>query len=276
MLISAERIAYRSEGSILAASPKDASPELCRRSLIETLPASTSREGALSQYIRDERRERSRWLRIGSGVREPISPIAVVTLDGKAYYRITSLLREIGLSYRSLPPGNKLPKEIGIAITTKREASLVRGASIITLEEVSESSALRQRIVQTLYPMKGGVLTIGVDPGSRIGVAGFYGPQEIYSGVHTSSDDAIQMIRRLLEFNPQSEKIVRIGNGSLRVALEIARGLFDSSAGDVRIEMVDESGTSSSPKMRPNRRGARDVRSAGMIAFREGSRFFKR
>ena len=196
-----------------------------------------------------------------------------MTVDGKAYYRITSMLKQIGLSFLSLVPGTILPRSIILAISTKSEASLITDLRPLTIEAFGDVVLLKQEIIRKLYGQNIGPITIGIDPGSRIGVVAFYGRAEIYSEVLLSPAAAIENIAKLVRSNPHDEKIIRIGNGSYRLTTEIAQGLIGRLGQDARIEIVDEHGTSSQLRSRPKSRGSRDIRSAGLIAFREGRRF---
>ena len=111
-------------------------------------------------------------------------------------------------------------------------------------------------------------LVVGVDPGRRIGVVGYYGNSEIYGDVLNSADEAIDRILKLLRSVQGTQKVVRIGNGDPKLAQVLAESLGARAGKGVQIEIVDERGTTVETK--PNRRGARDVRSARMIAFRHG------
>ena len=66
---------------------------------------------------------------------------------------------------------------------------------------------------------------------------------------------------------------LRIGNGNKKVSNNLARILKLQLDGHSIIEIVDEFGTSSLSKSRPNRRGLRDIKSADIIAFRQGKHY---
>jgi hypothetical protein len=170
---------------------------------------------------------------VDTGDRISTTLVAIATLNGRAYYRITSLLKEVGFSFKSLIPGSEVPKGVSVVLTTQSERERISNASVITLEEVDDSISLRHEIAKKVQKRGNANLIIGIDPGSRIGVAAFYGGEEIFSSAISSPDDVV---------NPPT-----------------------------RIEIVDETGTSSNVVSKPNRRGARDRRAAAIIAFREGS-----
>ncbi len=201
-------------------------------------------------------------------------PVAIATLSGRAYYRITSLLKEVGIPFGSLIPGGEVPKGVKVVLTTLSERKTIQSPSIIALEEFSDPSSLRHEIAKRLQSQGNGKLIVGIDPGSRIGVVAFYGDDEIYSAILSSADQVVSRVCKLQELTKKSdgENIIRVGNGDLRLAVAIVKGLKGTVGQAARIELVDERGTSSNINAKPNRRGVRDLRAAAIIAFREGSR----
>ncbi len=210
---------------------------------------------------------------VDTGDRISTTLVAIATLNGRAYYRITSLLKEVGFSFKSLIPGSEVPKGVSVVLTTQSERERISNASVITLEEVDDSISLRHEIAKKVQKRGNANLIIGIDPGSRIGVAAFYGGEEIFSSAISSPDDVVSRVRRLQELTKKSsrEQVVRIGNGDLGLAIAIMKSLKYGKNPPTRIEIVDETGTSSNVVSKPNRRGARDRRAAAIIAFREGS-----
>ena len=206
--------------------------------------------------------------------RNSTSPVAIATLSGRAYYRITSLLKEVGIPFGSLIPGGEVPKGVKVVLTTLSERKTIQSPSVIALEEFSDPSSLRHEIAKRLQSQGNGKLIVGIDPGSRIGVVAFYGDDEIYSNVLSSADQVVSRVCKLQELtkNSDGENIIRVGNGDLRLAVAIVKGLKGTVGQAARIELVDERGTSSNINAKPNRRGVRDLRAAAIIAFREGSR----
>ena len=91
--------------------------------------------------------------------------------------------------------------------------------------------------------------------------------------VESSPDSVVQLISVLLSGIISTKKILRIGDGNISMAKYIAsiiKGRFNNS---VRIEIVNEYGTSLPSKTDTNRRGERDVSSARAIALRIGKCF---
>lgn len=171
-----------------------------------------------------------------------------------------------------MAPSNKVPEGVKLAITTSKEKDLIAGIEVILLEDIEKDEDLaKQKILKQLQVDIDEPLVVGVDPGRRIGVVGYYGNSEVYGEVLASSEEAIERILKLLKSGLRRSKIVRIGNGNPKLAAELAETLKIRAGNDVHIEIVDESGTSASIK--PNIRAVRDVRSARLIAFRHGWKY---
>jgi RNase H-fold protein (predicted Holliday junction resolvase) len=248
--------------------------------------------------------------------------IGVATESGKAYYRIVSLLHRTGFRYFDvLPPFREIPPkdapssspraesspksnwppfekrsfrsvyQCDLVLTTRREKLSLDHPNVVCIEDLGDDPGLaREKLLSLLYPStpEGDKLVVGIDPGERIGVAAFINEREIDSRVFRSVDDTVANVSKLLKNAPEpSTKVVRIGRGSATVGEGIARGLesqFDEGA--VKIEIVDEKGTSSlslrqgrkfhgkiERKRKLIRALSRDERAAQLIAFRQGAEY---
>lgn len=136
-----------------------------------------------------------------------------------------------------------------------------------------EPALVRVKILRSLMNSSGDdQLVIGIDPGTRIGIAVFYMQYEIESQVLTSIRKSVYMLSKLLN-GTTGKKIVRIGYGDPLMARKIASKLHAKFKDSVTIEFVDEHGTSRVHPMDINRRGIRDRLSARAIALRNGRPF---
>ena len=115
-------------------------------------------------------------------------------------------------------------------------------------------------------------LILGIDPGQLTGLSVLYYGREIESSFHSSLDDLVTHIIKILGGLRAKRKIVRIGNGDMITALEISRMLNLKFCSSYNLEFVDEKKTS--PKIKNhNRRGKRDMLSARFISQRKGYRY---
>ena len=114
-------------------------------------------------------------------------------------------------------------------------------------------------------------LLIGIDPGQLTGLSVFYCGREIESSVYSSVENLVIHIIRILAGLRAKRKIVKVGNGNMAVAQQIATMLNLKFCSSFELEFVDEQRTSRKIK-HFNQRGKRDMLSAKYIARREGFR----
>ncbi|MDH3191898.1 MAG: hypothetical protein OEM18_04350 [Nitrosopumilus sp.] len=115
-------------------------------------------------------------------------------------------------------------------------------------------------------------LVIGVDPGQMTGLSVFYYGREIESSFHSSVNKLIMHIIQILGGLRAKRKIVKIGNGNMIIAKEIANMLNLKFCSSFELEFVDERKTSLKIK-NFNQRGKRDMLSAKYISQRDGYRY---
>lgn len=156
--------------------------------------------------------------------------------------------------------------EAGIIVNNKKSAVLL-DTELETYQAIAKAKILRSILGENTDDQ----LTIGIDPGSRIGISAIYLNQEIASAVESTTLDAIDCVSAMLGGIESHKKVVRIGDGNISMARQIARVLKMKFHAGVNVEIVDEHGTSQNADA--NRRGARDRLSARTIAFRSGKSF---
>jgi hypothetical protein len=180
------------------------------------------------------------------------------------------------LRFESLSPEQAASSNAKIIITTKDEAEIVRRKDVLLDTEVDRYPALlKAKILRNIMGSShDDQLTIGIDPGTRIGISVIYLHNEIESTVESSLDSTIQLVSVLLSGIRSKNKIVRIGDGNIDMAKRIAWMTKARFKDLVNIEIVNEHGTSLPQNTDTNRRGARDRSSARNIALRRG-RIFK-
>jgi hypothetical protein len=204
--------------------------------------------------------------------------ITVATVRGRPYYNITCALRLMELQFDSLSPEEAAVSNAKVIITTQDEAGIVNKKGIVMIDTelekypaIAKAKILRSVIGEQVIDDQ---LIIGIDPGSRIGISAIYLHHEIASAVVESSpQDAINHIAAMLGGIESRKKVVKIGDGNITMAIQIARMLKMKFKDSISIEIVDEHGTSLPQNTDANRRGVRDRSSARAIAFRTGKSF---
>jgi hypothetical protein len=204
--------------------------------------------------------------------------VAVATVRGRPYYNITCALRLMELQFDSLSPEEAAVSNAKVIITTQDEAGIVNTKGIVMIDtELEKYPAIaKAKILRSIMGERAidDQLIIGIDPGSRIGISAIYLHHEIASAVVESSpQDAINQVAAMLGGIESRKKVVKIGDGNIAMASQIARMLKMKFKDGISIEIVDEHGTSLPQNTDANRRGARDRSSARTIAFRSGRSF---
>lgn len=191
--------------------------------------------------------------------------IRVATDDSGAYYDIVSRLKEAGLGFVSVSPSDVLGLSGEPVITTKKELHGVGGVAF-AIEDLSESPlVMKGQILSRFLDESKKALLIGIDPGSRIGVAVFYGGQELGVSTTNSAETLVGTLGEVSRNVQHSVLTVKIGNGEPRSAARIATRIGEVLP-SARVEIVDESGTSVG--RRRASRATKDQQAAVRIAFR--------
>lgn len=182
------------------------------------------------------------------------------------------------LQFDSLSPEEAAVSNARVIITTQDEAGIVNKKGIVMIDtELEKYPAIaKAKILRSIMGERviDDQLIIGIDPGSRIGISAIYLHHEISSAVIESSlQDAINHVAAILGGIESRKKVVKIGDGNISMAMQIAHKLKMKFKDSVSIEIVDEHGTSLPQYTDANRRGIRDKSSARVIAFRSGKSF---
>ena len=204
--------------------------------------------------------------------------VTVATVRGRPYYNITCALRLMELQFDSLSPEEAAVSNAKVIITTQDEAGIVNKKGVVMIDtELEKYPAIaKAKILRSIMGERvvDDQLIIGIDPGSRIGISAIYLHHEIASAVVESSpQDAINHVAAMLGGIESRKKVVKIGDGNIAMAIEMARILKMRFKDSVSMEIVDEHGTSLPQNTDANRRGVRDRSSARTIAFRSGKSF---
>ena len=180
------------------------------------------------------------------------------------------------LQFDSLSPQEAALSNAKVIITTRDEAEIVNKKGAIMLDTELEQYPMIAK-AKILKSMMGSYaddqLVVGIDPGSRIGISVIYMHEEIASVVESSPQDAVDQVSAMLGGITSRRKIVKIGDGNILMARQMAWAFKAKFKDGVQVEIVDEHGTSLPQNTDINRRGIRDRSSARTIAFRSGKNF---
>ena len=198
--------------------------------------------------------------------------VAVATVAGKAYFLLINELKERNIDFLSVVPGEPVPAEAKVVITTEKEKPLISHEKILVYDTVTEPSAIVNEAVKVLEGKESyEKIVIGIDPGEVTGLAviadGKVNQTRACVTIQEITNEVSVIIKNL---NLAATRVsVKIGNG-VPVYKEMLAALDSLLPPEVVLERVSEAGTDKPAKKGKHRRGLRDIASAIRIAGREG------
>lgn len=185
--------------------------------------------------------------------------IVVATEDFELYHEVVAELRDRGVTFTTVEPGDDLPERTTVLITAPDDDQRVPS----DVEHVTATGEEARRAVeQALARLRGGGgrTIVGVDPGTRPGIAVLSG-ETVVAAFHVPLSAAAETVRE--EIDDAADPLVRIGDGARLQGAQLVDDLDD-----VPVELVDETGTT--PYLGSGARGMGDVLAAVNIAHLEG------
>ncbi|WP_396611832.1 hypothetical protein ACH9L7_00670 [Haloferax sp. S1W] len=189
--------------------------------------------------------------------------IVVATADFELYHEAVAELRSRGVTFTTVEPGDPLPDRATVVITAPDD-DIDTDCSRVT----ATGDEARRAVDEALAVLRGGGgrTIVGVDPGTRPGIAVLSG-ETVVAAFHVPLSDAVEVIQR--ETDDAVDPLVRIGDGARLQGAKIINALDE-----VPVELVDETGTT--PYLGSGARGMGDVLAAVNIAQRDGQRIDSR
>jgi hypothetical protein len=183
--------------------------------------------------------------------------IVVATEDFELYHEVVGELRDRGVVFTTVESGETLPDETAVVVTGPDDPA-PEGVERV----VARPDAPRQAVEAALATLRGGGgrTVVGVDPGTRPGIAVLSG-ETVVAAFQVPLADAVSVVRR--ELADAVDPVVRVGDGARIQGAKIVNELED-----VRVELVDETGTT--PYLGTGARGMGDVLAAVNIARLSG------
>ncbi len=198
--------------------------------------------------------------------------VAIATVKGKAYFLIVNELREQRIPFVSLVPGEPVPSEVRVVITTERESRLIKHEKILLFNDEVELDTLINEVKRILQGKEAyEKITVGIDPGEAIGLAVIADGKVIDEGNYFSTPELVNNVLKIIRninFSVTSVS-VKIGNG-VPVYKEMAESLDDALPQQVTLEVVSEAGTNRPLQENKRSRKIRHISSAIHIAARTG------
>ena len=198
--------------------------------------------------------------------------VAVATVTGKAYFLLINELKERNIEFLSVVPGEAVPAEAKVVITTEKEKPLIRHEKVLVYDAATEPNAVVNEAVKVLQGKESyEKIVVGIDPGEFTGLAvvadGKVNETKACSNV-TEIVNQVSAIVKNVNFL-MTKVLVKIGNG-VPIYKELLVALDSALPSEVVLEVVSEAGTDKPTNKDKHRRGLRDIASAIRIAGREG------
>lgn len=183
--------------------------------------------------------------------------IAVATEDFEVYHGVVNELRDRGATFTTAQPGEALPEGTDVLITGVDEHPDVP-VPVVHADPADPRKAVEEALGQLRG--EGERLVVGIDPGDRPGVAVLRG-ETVVAAFQVPATETPEVV--MDEIADEDDAVVRIGHGARLIGARIIENIED-----VRIELVDETGTT--PYLGTGARGMGDVLAAVNIANLEG------
>lgn len=181
--------------------------------------------------------------------------IVVATRNFELYHDVIKELRGRDVGFTTIEPTDDIP-EGASAVISGRDERVGDDEDIPTFTATPDTA--RQTVERVLAWLRGGEgrTVVGVDPGDHPGIAVLRGDM-VVSAFQIPLEEAVEVI--IAEVEGEPDAIVRIGDGARLKGAQLINGLED-----VRIELVDETGTT--PYLGQGASGRGDLLAAVNIA----------
>ena len=197
--------------------------------------------------------------------------IGIATEFGRQYFRFSKILKDLDMNYDSILPNQIQNYDGDLVFTTQNEAPEYSSIPLL-FEDITtkQLAVVKGLIIQKLDSgLNEKTLLLGIDPGQRIGISVYYLGNQISNTFFISIEKLVEYLVTIMAELNAKKKIVKIGNGDMKIANKILELLNLKFCSNFEIEFVDESNTTLKIK-NYNQRGKRDMLSAQFITQRNG------
>ena len=203
--------------------------------------------------------------------------IAVATVSGKAYFILVNELKDRGIDFLSIIPGQPVPAEAKVVVTTEKEKPLINHEKILVYDE---NKALNLVVNEAFKILRGKeryeTIVVGIDPGEVFGLAVVADGKVTETKNCFGTREVLDELKNMLKmFDTFTKVIVKIGNG-VPVYRELLTSLDSELPREVVLVVVGEAGTDRPARRESHRRGLRDIASAIRIASRTGRAYVRK
>lgn len=191
---------------------------------------------------------------------EPSNVIVVATEDFELYHDAVAELRDRGVEFTTVEPGDTLPERTAVVlIGTDETIEAPEGVDVVR----GSPESARGTVEEAIATLRGadGRTVVGIDPGEQPGIAVLVG-EMVVATFKVPPEKVADVVQE--ETADAPDPLVRIGDGARLVGARIIDDIED-----VPVELVDETGTT--PYLGAGVRGVADVIAAINIARMDGT-----
>jgi len=189
--------------------------------------------------------------------------VALVTRDPGLYHELAGFLRERRVPTVSLLPGERIPDQVAVVLTSSSEAPLISHSNVLPVAEATDRRSLAAVVRHALESADvTEAIVVGVDPGPRPGYSILAGSTILAEGILESPESVGTFANHLRHRFPSRPVLFRVGRGDPLARNRIVNSLLDHQRS---VELVDEQGTTPRGRRRP-----RDAAAARSIAHLRG------
>jgi len=186
--------------------------------------------------------------------------IVVATADFEVYHDAVGELRDRGVTFTTVEPGEPLPERTSVVVLGPDDEAPETDVPVVRATPDDPRHAIEEALA--LLRGGGGRTVVGVDPGERPGIAVLSGGT-VVAAFRVPLAETVETVREELE--GAVDPVVRVGDGARLHGARIVDALDD-----VRVELVDETGTTPYLGQGARGTGVGDILAAVNIARLEG------
>ncbi|MEM2839071.1 MAG: hypothetical protein QW505_02810 [Thermoplasmata archaeon] len=192
--------------------------------------------------------------------------IGILISDARLMFEIIEALKADRVPFEIIDRKDRIPQNISVMVTTESDKPTKFSRKLIICEGKKPETVAREAKAALRSGNKIRNLTIGIDPGSKTGVAVLIDDSFVDSAVIDRPEDVAPIIQEFSALYPSESILVRIGNGDRTKRNRIFNSIWDMG---LPIEIVDESNTTKLSNQK-------DIDAAIEIALTSGYRPVKR
>jgi hypothetical protein len=186
--------------------------------------------------------------------------IGLLTRNFRIYYDLICALKEIDMPFHSLSFSERVPKNVGVVITTRNELKDIDFPKVVVADiGIQFAIHMAKKLLSDRESFR--EVVIGIDPGRKPGVAVVGDGMVLHTAQAKSPEDVLEIAEIAVLMYPAETVRVRIGDGS---PTERNRIINTLSMLKLPVEIVDEKRTTN------KRSRSADTDAAVEIAFSHG------